>query len=153
MIPLWVRVFIISMLPISELRGAIPYGIACGMPLYETWFISIVGNMIPVPIILLFLHPAERFLRKWDFWNRLLDKIFEYTRKKTKKSIEKWEAIALIFFVAIPLPVTGAWTGSLAAYLFGLDFKKSMAFIFIGILIASTIVSIAAITGIKLLGL
>ena len=105
-----------------------------------------------MPLILKFLNPVEKWLRKWKFWNHLLDKIFEHTRKKTKKSIEKWESLALIIFVAIPLPVTGAWTGSLAAYLFGLDFKKSLLCIFIGICIAAFIVSIATIAGIKILG-
>ncbi|MCD6473681.1 MAG: small multi-drug export protein [Thermoplasmata archaeon] len=153
MIPLWLKVFFIAMLPVSELRGAIPFGIANGLPLWITLFISILGNMLPVPFILIFLHPVERFLRRWKFWNNLMDKIFEYTRRKTKKSIEKWESLALILFVAIPLPVTGAWTGSLAAYLFGLNFKKSMACIFAGVLIASVIVTIATLAGIKLLGI
>ena len=150
---LWLKIFLIAALPISELRGAIPYGLAKGVPIWIVWVLAVAGNMLPVPFILIFLHPIEKFLRRWRFWGRLLDKIFEYTRRKTKKSIEKWESLALIIFVAIPLPVTGAWTGSLAAYLFGLDFKKSMACIFIGVIMASIIVMAATLAGIKLLSL
>ena len=150
---LWLKIFLIATLPISELRGAIPYGLAKGVPIWIVWVLAVAGNMLPVPFILIFLHPIEKFLRRWRFWSRLLDKIFEYTRRKTKKSIEKWESLALILFVAIPLPVTGAWTGSLAAYLFGLDFKKSMLCIFIGVIMASIIVMAATLAGIKLLSL
>jgi uncharacterized membrane protein len=152
MIPLWLKVFFIAMLPVSELRGAIPFGIANGLSLWTTLAISILGNMLPVPFILIFLHPVEKFLRRWKFWNNLMDRIFEYTRRKTRKSIEKWESLALILFVAVPLPVTGAWTGSLAAYLFNLEFKKSIIAIFIGVLIAAFIVTVATIAGIKMLG-
>ena len=147
-----INVLIISMLPIAELRGAIPYGVAHGLPLVKVWIVSIVGNMIPIPFILFLLSPIEKFFRRWKLWDNLLDKVFDYTRRKTRKSIEKWEALSLIIFVAIPLPVTGAWTGSLAAYLFGLDIKKSIAYIFIGVLIASFIVTAATLAGIKLLG-
>ena len=150
-LPSWLIVFILSMLPISELRGAIPYGIESHMPLWQVLVISIVGNMLPVPFILLFLKPVEKFLRRWKFFDKLLDKIFQHTKNRTRKSIERWEAIALILFVAVPLPVTGAWTGSLAAYLFALDFKKSVLCIFIGVLIAAFIVTTAWIFGIKLL--
>lgn len=150
MMATWLKVFIISMLPISELRGSIPFGIANSMSLWHVWIISIIGNTLPVPFILLFLRPIEKFFRQWKIFDNAIDKIFDYTKRKTKKSIERWETLALILFVAIPLPVTGAWTGSLAAYLFGLDFKKSLICIFIGIIIASFIVTIATIEGIKL---
>ena len=148
----WFWVILLSMLPILELRGAIPLAIGTykfnpyiGVPLI------ILANFLPVPIILKLLNPGERFLRQWKFWDNLMTKVFEHTRKKTKKSIEKWETLALIVFVAIPLPVTGAWTGSLAAYLFGLDIKKSMFYIFLGLCIAAAIVTAATIMGLELL--
>jgi len=149
MIDLWIKVFLISMLPVFELRGGIPFGIANGLPLWQTWIVAIIGNFIPVPFILLFLGSVEKFLRRWKKFDRIIDKVFEYTRKKTEKSIGKWETFALILFVAIPLPVTGAWTGSLASYLFGLNLKKSMACIFVGILIASVIVILATLAGLS----
>ncbi|HEC77028.1 MAG TPA: ligand-binding protein SH3, partial [Thermoplasmatales archaeon] len=121
----WMWVIILAMSPISELRGAIPFAFAYKLNLYFAIPVIIFANFLPAPFIIKLLEPIENWLRKWKFWNNLLNKIFSYTRKKTKKSIEKWESLALIIFVAIPLPVTGAWTGSLASYLFGLDFKKS----------------------------
>ena len=90
--------------------------------------LSFMLSFVLLPFILKFLGPGEKFLRQWKFWDNMITKIFEHTRKKTRKSIEKWETLALIVFVAIPLPVTGAWTGSLAAYLFGLDLKKSLLY-------------------------
>lgn len=146
----WLWVVLLSMLPISELRGAIPLALGVyKLNPYTVIPVIIASNFLPVPFILKFLEPVEAFLRRWKFWANIMDKIFERTRNKTKKSIEKWEGLALILFVAIPLPVTGAWTGSLAAYLFGLDFKKSLLFIFIGILIAGAIVTTAVIVGIN----
>lgn len=144
-------IILLSMLPFWEARYTIPFIIAKYKVNIFLISIAILANFVPVPFILKFLEPIEKWLRKWRFWDNLLNKIFEHTRKKTKRSIEKWESLALIVFVAIPLPVTGAWTASLAAYLFGLDFKKSLICIFIGICIASIIISIASITGIRLL--
>jgi len=150
----WFWVIFLSMMPISELRGAIPLALGSyGMNPYISIPVIVIFNFIPVPFILLFLQPVEKWLRKWKFWDNMLNKIFEHTRKRTRKSIERWESVALILFVAIPLPVTGAWTGSLAAYLFGLEFKKSLLYIFIGICIAAIIVTTATMAGIKLLGI
>jgi len=149
----WFWVILLAMMPISELRGAIPLAIGkYGLNPYFTIPVILFFNFLPVPFILLFLQPVEKWLRKWKFWDKLLNKIFEHTRKRTRKSIEKWESFALILFVAIPLPVTGAWTGSLAAYLFGLEFKKSLICIFTGICIAAFIVTLATLAGIKFLG-
>jgi len=145
----WIWVILLAMMPIAELRGAIL--LALGRydldPLLVIPLI-IAANFLPVPFILLFLQPVENFLRQWPFWDRLMTRVFEHTRNKTQKRIERWESLALILFVAIPLPVTGAWTGSLAAYLFGLDFKKSLLFIFLGICIAGAIMTTAVMVGI-----
>jgi uncharacterized membrane protein len=146
----WLWVLLLAMVPIAELRGAIPLALgAYDLDPVPAIPLIIGANFLPVPFILLFLRPVENFLRRWDFWNRLLTHIFEHTRNKTRKRIERWESLALILFVAIPLPVTGAWTGSLAAYLFGLDFKKSLLFIFLGICIAGIIVTTAVTAGIR----
>jgi len=146
-------IILLSMLPFWEARYTVPIIISKYPHAIPLIILAILANFIPVPFILLFLQPVEKWLRKWKFWDNLLNKIFEHTRKKTRKSIEKWETLALTIFVAVPLPVTGAWTGSLAAYLFGLEFKKSLICIFIGICIAAFIVAIATTMGIKLLGL
>ena len=146
----WLWVLLLAVIPVSELRGAIPLALGVyKLNPYAAIPLIVVANFVPVPFILKFLGPVEKFLRRWEFWDKLMDRIFERTRRKTKKSIERWESLALILFVAIPLPVTGAWTGSLAAYLFGLDFKKSLICIFIGILIAGVIVTTAVMAGIN----
>lgn len=145
----WIWVLLLAMMPIAELRGAIPLALgAYDLDPLLVIPLIIAANFLPVPFILLFLQPVENFLRQWPFWDRLMTRVFEHTRNKTQKRIERWESLALILFVAIPLPVTGAWTGSLAAYLFGLDFKKSLLFIFLGICIAGAIMTTAVMVGI-----
>lgn len=148
MIPDWLIIILISMSPWIELRGAIPVAI---LEYHWQWWqalpISLVGNMIPVPFILLLLRGVERELRKYPRFNKLIDKLFDKTRKKANTKIEKYEELALILFVAIPLPFTGAWTASLIAYLFNLDIKKSILTIFLGVITAGLIVTILTVTG------
>lgn len=142
-----VTVFIISMLPIFELRGSIPVGINLfRLNWLFVWFISIVGNMVPIFFVLLFFDWVTKLFSKIPILKRLLDWLFERTRKRSGL-IEKYEELALILFVAIPLPITGAWTGSLAAYLLGLKFWKSILCIFLGVLIASVIVTSLSLLG------
>lgn len=146
-IPPQVIVFISAMLPIIELRGAIPIGVASfDLPVYQTFILAVIGNMLPIFFILLFFDFANKLLMKTKFGKKLLEKIFERTRKKGKL-IQKYEELGLIFFVAIPLPITGAWTGALAAYLFGLKFWKSIFAIFLGVLCAGVIVTILTVLG------
>jgi len=109
-------------------------------------------NLLPVPFILLFFDTISRLLSKVGFFERILNWLFTHTRRRGK-IIERYERIGLALFVAIPLPVTGAWTGSLAAVLFGLKFKHALLSIFIGILIAGTIVTCATLLGWTVFGL
>jgi len=133
--------------PISELRGAIRLAIIqFHFPWYYAFPLAVVGNLLPVPFILLFLDSVSRLLSKVGFFNRILNWFFECTRRRGK-IIERYERIGLILFVAIPLPITGAWTGSLAAVLFGLKFKHAFLSIFIGVLIAGIIVTCASLLG------
>ncbi len=148
--PVEFKVFLISMIPIFELRGAIPIGILkYDLPLWKVFPIAVVGNMIPIFFILLFFDLVVKICFKIPFLKKILEAVFARTRKKTEV-IEKYEEIGLMFFVAIPLPITGAWTGSLAAYLLGLNFWKSILFIFLGVLIAGVVVSF--LTSLKWLG-
>ena len=136
---LWVLAIAAS--PISELRGAIPVAIASfHFPVYYAFLVAVIGNLLPVPFILLLLDRAARLLSRVQFFERFFNWLFERTRRRGKM-IERYERIGLVLFVAIPLPVTGAWTGSLAAVLFGLKFRHALLSIFIGILIAGTIVT------------
>ena len=145
-----VKVFLVAMIPIFELRGAIPVGVLTyKLPLWKVFSIAIAGNMIPIFFILLFFDLITKLFFKVPFLKKILEAIFRRTRSKSA-IIEKYEEIGLMFFVAIPLPITGAWTGSLAAYLLGLSFWKAILFIFFGVLIAGVVVSF--LTSLKWLG-
>lgn len=146
-IPDELKVLFIAMLPIFELRGSIPMGIHYfNLPWVTVVIISIIGNMIPIFFVLLFFDIVTRLFFKVPILKKILLWLFARTRKRSKL-IRKYEEMGLIFFVAIPLPITGAWTGSLAAYLFGLRFWKSVLYIFIGVLCAAAVVSIFTYLG------
>ena len=134
--------FIISMLPVSELRGAIPLAIGVyHLDPIQTYFIAIIGNIIPVVFILKYIDPISKYLMsKSKFFNKFFTHLFEHTRKKHNGKFEKWGALALITFVAIPLPITGGWSGALAAFVFGIPFWRALSLISLGIMIAGVIV-------------
>ena len=100
------------------------------------------GNLLPVPFLLWFLEPVSRFLRRWKVFDRMFDYLFEKARKRAGTKIEKYEALGLTLFVAIPLPVTGAWTGSVAAFLFGIPKKLAFPAIALGVAIAGAIITL-----------
>ena len=148
-------VFLVSMVPLIELRGAIPYGVMFGLPLWQTFLIAIVGNMLPVPIIFFF---ARRVL-EWGADKPLIGKIFTFFLEKGHKGGTKLQAkagrglyIALLLFVGIPLPGTGAWTGTLAASLLDMDFKKSVAACMGGVLLAGVIMGVLSLMGVSAFG-
>ena len=146
-------VLAIAASPISELRGAIPIAIIqFHFPWYYAFLLAVIGNLLPVPFILIFLDTASRLLSKIGIFEKMLHWLFERTRRRGK-IINRYERIGLALFVAIPLPITGAWTGSLAAVLFGLKFKHAFLSIFIGILIAGVIVTCATLLGWTIFGL
>jgi uncharacterized membrane protein len=137
-------VFVVSMLPVFELRGGIPVGYAMGMenPVL-IYLLAVAGNFVPVIPILTLLGPAERFLRRFKLMDRFFDWLFRRTVSRSDL-IKKYESLGLILFVAIPLPMTGAWTGSIAAYLFKLPLRMAIPCIILGILIAGLVVTLAS---------
>ena len=140
-------VLAIAASPISELRGAIPVAIiGFHFPWYYAFLLAIIGNLAPVPLLLLFFDTLSRLLSKIGILERMFHRLLERTRRRGK-IIERYERIGLMLFVAIPLPITGAWTGSLAAVLFGIKFKHAFLSIFIGILIAGSIVTCLSLLG------
>jgi uncharacterized membrane protein len=144
------KIFLTALTPIGELRASIPLGLTVfHQPIWIVFVISVIGNMIP-PMLILWLFPkiSEWLMAKSRLMNRFLTWLFERTRKKTKDKIERYGDLALIIFVAIPLPNTGAWTGALAAWLFGIPFKKAVPNIFYGVLIAGVVVTLIT-TGLK----
>lgn len=132
-------VLIVSALPVSELRGAMPLAVAMGMSLKKAYILSVIGNILPVIPILFLLEPVSVKLRHFKVFAKFFDWFFERTRKKATL-VEKFEAIGLMLFVAIPLPVTGAWTGCVAASLFKIRFKYAFIAICLGVCIAGIIV-------------
>ncbi len=146
-IPKWLIVILISMLPIFELRGGIPVAINLfDMNIFLSYGLCVLGNMIPVIPILIFLKKIYKLFSKWKFTKKLFDSFFERTRSKSEQ-IEKYKMLGLIAFVAIPLPVTGAWTGSVAAVLFNIELKHSILSILAGVLIAGVIVTLLSVMG------
>lgn len=137
-------VFLVAMLPVFELRGGIPVGYAMGMdnPVL-IYLLAVAGNFVPVIPILTLLGPAERYLRRFRMMDRFFDWLFRRTVSRSDL-IKKYESLGLILFVAIPLPMTGAWTGSIAAYLFKLPLRMAIPCIILGILIAGLVVSLAS---------
>ena len=140
-------VFVTSALPILELRGALPLAInAFHLPWYHALPLAVAGNLLPVPFILLFLNGASRIIARVPVLDRMLAWLFERTRRRGTL-IERYERIGLALFVAIPLPVTGAWTGSLAAVLFGMGFRHAFLSIFCGVVVAGAIVTCLSLLG------
>ncbi len=136
------------MLPISELRGAIPYAMILGFSPLEAYLISAAGNFLPVPFLLYILRKFDPFFRRIPHFGKIYERIIGIGYRR-KKIVEKYGYPGLTVFVAIPLPVTGAWTGVLISFILGLEPKKASAFILAGILIAGIIVT-SATYGIKL---
>jgi len=146
MVP-YLKTILIAMSPIVELRGAIPVAIGSyHLPVWLAFLLSVLGNLIPVILILMFLEPISQYLsKKSNLFKRALEWIFKLTKKRHKSKFKKYGKFALVVLVAIPLPFTGAWTGSLCAFLFGIPFRHSFPLIAIGIIIAGIIVSLASL--------
>lgn len=148
-------VFIISMIPLLELRGALLVaGPVLGVPVAKAIPLCVLGNIIPVPFILLLITPVFNWMKKTRIFRPLVTKL-ESTAMSKSDRIEKYEFWGLVLFVGIPLPGTGAWTGSLIAALLGIKFKKAFPAVVIGICVATVImwfVSYVLLGGVQLLG-
>ena len=136
-----VIVFIISMLPILELRGGLIAATLLNVDFLSGYIVSIIGNILPIPIVLLFLEKIFNFLKKFKTTNKIVTKLENKILSK-KEQIEKYGYLGLLIFVGIPLPGTGAWTGAGLAVLLNLNKKKSFIYIFLGVVLASIIMSI-----------
>ena len=143
----YLLVFFISMVPLIELRGAIPYAIGFGLPLLPSYIIAIIGNMLPMPFIFFF----ARKVLEWGQDKPVVGKFFSWCLEKGHKGGEKLQQKAgrglywaLFLFVGIPLPGTGAWTGTLAASILDMDFKKSVGAVVSGVVLAGVIMGIVS---------
>ena len=147
----YIWVFLIAMVPLIEIRGAIPYAVIWGLPLVPSIIVAVIGNMVPVPIIFLF----ARKVLEWGKDKPVIGKFFTWCLEKGEKGGRKLEAKAgrglywaLFLFVGIPLPGTGAWTGMLAASILNMDFKKSTLAALGGVLLAGAIMLTASLLGV-----
>ena len=136
------------MVPLIELRGAIPYAVGFGLPIVPSYIVSVAGNILPVPFIFLF----GRKLLEWGKDKKIIGGFFRWCLEKGRKGGAKLEAkagrglyVALLLFVGIPLPGTGAWTGTLAASILDMDFRKSIVFVMLGVVLASIIMLAASL--------
>ena len=143
----YIIIFFISMVPLIELRGAIPYAIGFGLPLLPSYIICILGNMLPVPFIFFF----ARKVLEWGADKPVIGKFFRFCLEKGHKGGVKLQEkagrglfVALLLFVGIPLPGTGAWTGTLAASLLDMDFKSSVIAVLLGVILAGIIMGVAS---------
>jgi uncharacterized membrane protein len=134
-------VFVISLLPILELRGGLLAAGALNLSPFIAYPIAIIANLLPIPFILMFLTPIFNWMKKTKLFKGIVEKL-EKKAEKNKGKFEKGEFVALVLFVGIPLPGTGAWTGALIASVLGMNKKKAMLAITVGVIMASIIMMI-----------
>ena len=134
---------LVSMIPVVELRGGIPLGMMLGLPWWQSFLYAVIGNILPVPFILLFINKFIAWMSqsKVKFFNKVGSWLLRKAEKNREK-IEQYSFFGVCLFVAIPLPVTGAWTGSLVASTIGMKFWKALLSCFLGVLIAATVVTL-----------
>ena len=131
-----------SMIPVVELRGGIPFGVAAGLPVWAAYIAAIIGNMLPVPFILVYIRRIFQWMRRhMPRLNALVDKLEKKAHLKGQ-TVTKYKYLGLMIFVAIPLPGTGAWTGALAAAFLDMPLRKAIPSIFAGVLVAGVAISI-----------
>lgn len=143
---------LMAMVPVIELRGAIPFGVAAGISVKQALICAIIGNLIPIPFILLFLRRVFLWMRKISpGFENLVEKL-ELRAKRKKGIVDKYEIIGLIILVAIPLPGTGAWTGALVATVLDIRMRRALPAITIGVIIAGIVVSVVTYGGFAVFG-
>lgn len=145
---IFLSTMLMAMVPVIELRGAIPFGVAAGISVKQALIFAIIGNLIPIPFILLFLRKVFLWMRKISpGFENIVEKL--ESRAKSKKGIvDKYEIIGLIILVAIPLPGTGAWTGALVATVLDIRMRRALPAITVGVIIAGILVSVVTYGGV-----
>jgi uncharacterized membrane protein len=149
----------LSFMPISELRGAIPFAVANKIAWYWAYPFAVTINGLIAPACWIFLATVHKLFygttheKGWRFYKNFFDSFVERARKKLSAGVEKWGWLGIALFVAIPLPITGAWTGTLGAWILGISKKRTMLAVIIGVIISGTIVTTVVILGIEALNL
>lgn len=148
------KTFLIAMSPVVELRGAIPIAIQIyKMPVWSAYLFSVLGNLVPLILIISILNPISQLLsKKFGFFNQFFTWLFTHTRKIHQSKFEKWgKNLTVIILVATPIPFIGGWTGAVAAFVFGIPFKKALPLVIIGSSLAGIIVTILTLGIFKLI--
>lgn len=153
MLKKYIYIFLISMVPLIELRGAVPVSQVMELPIVPSFIVCIIANMLPVPIIYLF----ARKVLIWGADKPIIGRFFSFCLEKGEKGGKKLQAkagrglfVALLLFVGIPLPGTGAWTGTLAASILDMDFKSTVAAVMLGVLLAGMIMMLVSLAGVSI---
>ena len=154
-LPPQIVTLILAMLPVTELRLSIPFALEIlHLPVWEAFFWSIIGDMVSAVIIVYTMQPITRWLRRhWPWVDRMLARVFIKTRGRFDSRYSKLGKVALIVLVAIPLPGTGAWSGSMAAWLFGIEKKESIVYIFLGVILSGILVTLISLGFVQLFNL
>jgi len=145
-----IQTFLLAMTPVGELRVSIPIAITIyHLPVWSAYLFSVLGNLVPLILIISVLEPISKFLSRWlHFFNQFFNWFFSHTRSVHQSKFEKLgKNLAVIILVATPIPFIGGWTGAIAAFIFGIPFKKALPLVIVGCLIAGIIVTLITIFG------
>lgn len=140
----YLKIFAMSMVPVLELRGALIWAAADGLNPVLSYIVCVIGNTLPVPFLIMFVRPIFEWMKRRTSWMRNIAEKLEAKAHDKAETIKKYEMLGLFLFVAIPLPGTGAWTGSLIAAVLGMRVKHSFPMIFLGVLTAGVIMTLGA---------
>ncbi|MDR2394988.1 MAG: small multi-drug export protein [Treponema sp.] len=140
---------LLSFLPISELRGGIPFALASGLPWYWAYPFAVGFNALVAPACWLFLSTMHKCLLTLPWYQHFFDRFVERARVKLHKGVTKWGWLGIAAFVAIPFPITGAWTGTLGAWVLGISKGKTMIAVVVGVIIAGAIVTTVLMLGLQ----
>ena len=143
----------LSFLPISELRGGIPFAVANGVPWYTAFGIAVFFNALIAPVCWIFLSTLHKLFLKMNWYRKFFEHFIERARNKLHDKVERWGWVGLVVFVAIPLPFTGAWTATLGAWVLGLSKRSTMLAVIIGVIAAGAIVTAVVLLGLQTLSL
>jgi uncharacterized membrane protein len=152
-IAIYFWIIFLSFLPISELRGAIPFAIAKNIPWYSACAIAVLCNALVAPVCWIFLSTLNKLFLKIPLYKKFFGRFIERSRSKLQQKVERWGWLGVTLFVAIPLPITGAWTGTLGAWVMGLSKRKAMLAVALGVAAAGIIVTVVTLLGIQALEL
>ncbi len=133
---------LLALVPVSELRGAIPWAVAQGMPLWQAALLATTTNVLVAPLAWFFLETGHRALRHVGLYARLFDRVVTRARTKVGAQVQRWGYVGILLFVAVPLPATGVWTATLGAWVLGLDRMKTLLAIVGGVVISALLVSL-----------